>query len=361
MDNQLATTTNMTTSSEEALFPAENLLNPARSKIFRPRGNFEITSSNNKIHIIDTLAKTATIPVGSYNGGSKMAEAIGLALATVSSNWGCFHSPDLGFSFIRSSSPGILEISNSTNAIWDTIGFTGSTNIDATTLQYADERRRHTSEYIQVDLGTNANSVGFIGLIGPKSRPLDISGDATITVKGTNILDWDTPEVSKSVTRYADGLYVFLDDIADTKYRYWRLEFEDQQNTSDIELSNFYLGTYLTLNNRNVNSGFTKSYVDPSDIQVSENGAEFFLSRDRYREISNGSMNYMDAADRRDFEQMIHDHGIHTPFFVSFDPLQNCTQDITELTGYYRFASDPIIIHFRSDIYSVGFNLKEAL
>jgi hypothetical protein len=247
------------------------------------------------------------------------------------------------------------------NAAWDVLGYTGSTDEDA---GEADEQRNHTKEYFQMDFGSSGNAVQFCGLIGPISEVFSVSSDATITLKGTNILDFDTPEFSRSITHFDSGLYEFLDDAADTNYRYWRLEIVDRLNTSGPEgfiFSYLYLGTYLTIENRNVNSGFVKDWIDETTVQVSESGTEYFKIRPKYLAFRNSSMNFLDASDRRNIEQFFYDVGIYTPFFVAFDPLQNCTEDITELTKYVRFNGEPSFNHFRSNIYNVSFAVREAL
>lgn len=358
MDNQLVTSTNATTTIIDSDFPFANMLDGGRFKVTRFSGTFEIDSTINKIYINDGADKTASISTGQYTGSTLAAE-IQTQLNSVSSNWTCTYSTTTyKFTLARSSGTKTLRLSITTNAIWDAIGYTGVSDQDASE---ADEQRAHLKDYIEIDLGTNANSIGFFGLTSASNRVFPFSESATIQLLASNLANWSSPARTVTLDRNDFGIYQFLDDD-DSNYRYWRLEWVDRLNPNgaDWDLSNIYLGTYTTIANRNVGYGFTKNWKDPSAIIRAESGATYANIRQRYLELNSLSIAYMDSSDRKLLEQLFYDFGLHKPFWIALDPLEECTT-IDELTRYCYFSQEPAFNHFLKNKYTMSFAVRDAL
>lgn len=362
MDNQLITNSNVTTSLIDSTLPFSNMLDDGRFKTTRFTGTFEITTSNRNIYINDGTNHTVQVTSGLYSGGD-LASEIQTRLNAVSSNWECtYDSNSYLFTINRSSGTRTLRLSVTTNACWDTLGYTGSIDKTAAALP-ADESRVHTSDWIEIDLGNNANDIGFFGLVTPTNSVFPLSNSATITLMGSNVASWTSPAVSFSLSQNDAGLLKFLDPATgDMRYRFWRLEWTDRLNANGAgwEFSSIYLGTYLTLGKRNVNSGFSRQHRDLSTALQTESGAVYNNIRQRYVELSALTINYADADDRLNLEQFFYDFGLHRPFWVSIDPTEAC-HTLEELTRYVYFSAEPSFNHFKTNIYSMNFSVRDAV
>lgn len=358
MDNQLITTTNATTSIIDSSFPLSNMLDDGRFKITRFTGTFTIKSTNSVLYFNDGSDKSIQISTGQYSAAD-LATEIQTELNASSSNWTVSYSTsNYRFTVDRSSGTKTLRLSNTTNALWDTIGYTGAVD---QTAGVADEQRNHTKEFIEVDLGTNANEVGFFGLVAPANVVNPIGENATVELLASNLQNWSNPARTITLQSNDFGVYGFLDD-ADSQYRYWRFELTDRQNVNGPgwDFSNIYLGTYTTLANRNVNTGFTKNWIDPSSVFRAESGATYANIKQRYLQLDSLTINYMDQADRKNLEQLYYDFGQHRPFWIALDPVEDCST-IDELTRYVYFNGNPQFNHFRNSVYSMAFSVRDAL
>jgi hypothetical protein len=358
MDNQLITTSNVDTSLIDASFPFSNMLDDARFKITRFTGSFIIETSNSSLYANDGSDIIIQISTGQYTA-SQLATEIQTELNAVSSNWTVTYSTSTyRFTVDRSSGTKILRLSSTSNSIWDTLGYTGSVD---QTAGVADEQRNHSKEFIEVDLGTNANEVGFFGLVAPPNMTNPISDNATVELLASNLQNWSAPARTITLQSNDFGVYGFLDD-ENSRYRYWRFELTDRKNINGPtwDFSNIYLGTYTTLANRNVNSGFTKTWIDPSDVSQAGSGATYANIKQRYLQLNSLTINYMDQSDRKKLEQLCYDFGQHKPFWIALDPVEECST-IDELTRYVYFNGNPTFNHFRNSVYSMAFGVRDAL
>lgn len=365
MDNNYHedTSITITKSSELSGFPLSNSKDTARFRQHKFAGNFTIDATNNRIYIDEGGGQIpGTLVSGNYTPATLAAE-IQTRLNAIGANaWTCTYNTST-YSFEITASPSsTLLLSNQTNAVWDTIGFITTTDKTGTSFS-ADEQRNHTSEWIQWDLGV-AQPVNFFAMIGKLSETFTISSQATITLEGNNINDFSAAPLSRTLTRSDLGVYEFLDDLTDTTYRYWRLTIVDKFNLlgpEGIAISHLYLGDYTTLSKYNVATGFNKAYVDPSQVAVSESGAEYFNERQKYLEFSNLNIQYTQASDRRELEQLFYDKGISTAFYICFDPTLKCSEGLEELTKFVRFREQPTFSHVLADTYALSFNIKEIV
>lgn len=354
----------VTVSSALSGFPASNLTDSYRFRTWKTGGFFEITSSNSKIYINDGSNKTVTLTSATYTY-STLASHVQTQLNASSSNWTCTYSTTTGkFTIGRSAGTKTLRLTQTTDAAWDTLGVSGASDVDAASATYV--RRNHTSEYIDIDLGSAALSPTFFALIGPLGEVFSISDSATVTLKANTSASFGSAPYSVTLTPDTHGIYQFLDTEAgtSTNYRYWRLTLTDRENTvgpTGFKMGHLYLGDYTTLERRNVASGFTKTLVDSAEVVESQGGALYYQSGLKYMTYEGVELAYLDASDRRTLEQTFYDLGVSTPFYVSFDPTLLVSEDASEFTRYVVFSQAPTLTHIKSDIYTVSLSFREVM
>lgn len=365
MDNNFAEliSSSITESSELSSFPFSNAINKFRSKVWKPSGHFLIESAvNDKIYINDGTDRTITLTAATYTTPASLASHVQTQLNASSSGWTVSYSTTTYKFTITRSSAGTLRYSQTTEAAWSTLGYTGSTDVIATSF-VADEQRNHTSEFAVFDLGYAA-TITFFAAIGPLDEVFGISSAATIKLQANNLPQWSSPPLDLTLTRYDGGLFRFLDDQEDTGYRYWRFYYEDKYNPlgpEGISIGHIYLGDYTTFSNREVGHGYEKVINDPTNVSVSENGALYFDQKTKFSTFDGVSLEVLERDNKDYLETLFQAKGIHTPFYVSIDPLGNYTDSIDELTKYVVFADAPRFRHIYRDMFSTSLKLRELV
>jgi len=370
MANNFAELTNnaITYSSQLSGFPASNVVNKTRTKVWKPSGNFDIVAdSNDKLYINDGSNKTVTITAGAYATPTALATQIQTDLNAASSNWTVTYdgttTPTYKFTISNSGSV-TLRQTQTTNAIWDTLGYIGTTDDVGTSFE-ADAQRNHTSEYLRFDFGYQA-PLEFFALVSPLDEIFSLTQNASLRLLADNMdndTQWLTPALDITLTVTEAGVFKFFDDLT-SGYRYWRVEIIDRENPLGPQGLNFghmYLGDYITLTERNIGNGFTKNIQDPSVVLSSENGNLFFDKKMKYQTFEGLSIQFMNRVDRLELEQFFYDYGTTKPFYISLDPSIAMSSDISELTKYVVFSSMPVVTHVRYDIYSVQFSVRELI
>ena len=355
---------NITASSALSSFPARNFANTARSKIWRPAGNFEVTTSNQNIYINDGTDKTAVLTVGSYTPAS-LATEIQTQLNAVSANWTCSYDLSTEYKFTISNTGSVtLRFATTTNAAWDMLGYTLTSNQTSTSFK-AQEQRNHTAEWYKLDASASVTFDTFM-VISPIDEVFPLSTNATIKLQANNVDVWTSPPLDRTITRLDNGLYDFFDDdLTETlrTYRYWRFYYEDRLNPKGPEGVSFghvYMGDYLTTNT-NVASGFTKPTVDPSRASESESGARFFEERTKYTLLNGMAYQVIAEDDRLALEGLYSEFGRTRPLFVSVDPKLEISPNLGNLTYYVNFNADPTPQSLFRDKYSYTLSLREAV
>jgi hypothetical protein len=368
--NNFAETPNVapTVSSELAGFPISNAQNPSRSKVWKPAGSFTIADTNNKLYINDGSSNEITLDSATYGSAAALATeietkvnaAIGPITLSVS------YTASFFFEFTFSTSV-TLEISNQTNAAWDTLGFIHPADLTGTVLT-ADDLRIHSSEYVTFDFGFPAE-ISFFSMIPPADTTLGLTDSAVVRVQANNIDDFVTNVPYESIgTVTPNGVFTFLDTSEDLddlpSFRFWRVEIIDRTNAlgnSFLNIGNIYLGTYTSISARNIQSGFEKNLQDPTIITQSDSGVQFFDERTKYREYSGVNLLYLTSEDRLELEDFINRQGVSRPFYVALDPTLINSQSTDELVLYSVFNRMPRVVHVSNETYSMAMNFREAL
>ncbi len=361
-DNNLASAVaaTVTASSAQSSFPLTNLTNSFRFKTWKPAGNFTIDATNNKIYINDGSDKTVTLTNANYTY-TTLASHIQTQLNASSSSWTCTYSTTtFKFTIGRSAGTKIIRLTQTTGAAWDTLGYTGTADVTTTV---ADEQRNHTSEYVDIDLGA-ASEVTFLGLLGPLGEVFSISSTATVYLYGNTSASMTAPALSVALTPDTHGIYKWIDDNADTTYRYWRVKFVDRLNTAgplSFKFGHLYLGDHTTITSRNVTSGFDTTLVDTSEAVTSETGAAYFSTGYKMRTYDSVLIENLDATNVATLEQCFYDLGRSSAFYISLDPTLLASVAASDLTRYVVFNSDPTFTHIKSTYYSVSLSFREVM
>jgi len=353
-----SSSTTVTVSSEQVLYPATNLQLPQRYKQWSPDGRFTIDTTNNKFYYDDGSPQTATLSSADYTGATLAAEIE----TQLGGSYTVTYASSL-FTVVKSSGTLELTLTSTSNAVWDTIGHTGASDLTGALTYTSDEARIHTSETIDWDLGSDIATT-FFALIAKREGEFTLSSTATITLEGDSIPIAGSPAFTRTLTRGTEGVFEFLDDEVDHTHRYWKLTIVDRTNplgSTGLKIGVAYLGDYITLSSRGITKGFSKTQIDPSLKNTSESGATYYKVKNRYTRFSNLSMPFLSPTDRKAIEQFFYDMGNFTPFFLSMDPMLTASTDLQELTKYVKFDGDPSVTHVKTDVYTIQYNAVEDL
>jgi hypothetical protein len=331
-----------------------------------PNGLFLIETENRGFYYEYNGSSTGIIlDTGSYTG-TTLAAMIQTKLHVIDVDWDCTYSNNT-FNIHLNNVAGVtscsLRLSNQSNAVWQTLGFTGTVDIDLYAdvdhSVNADEQRIHTYEYLIFDIGYSA-PVDFFALIGESGEEITLSENAVVKLQGNSINSFTSPPFDKTITRTIDGYYRFNDDVA-SSYRYWRIYIEDKTNTLDaIKVSKVYLGDYTEIS-RNVSHGFTTSIEDLSTVVKSESGIIYADIKKQYSKISGINLNYITVTDKELLESFFLAVGLYNPFFISIDPTLKISTTLNKLTKYCFLESAPVYSHNVYSYYSTTLNVSEVL
>ena len=358
-DSNLIPDATLTASSAQSSFPVANVYEVHRSIVWSPNGNFTITASNQELYINDGSDVTVSVTTGDYDGPAALATQIQTDLNAASSGWTCTWSSTTRLFTIANSGSVTIRQTQTTNAIWSTLGFTGGTD-DTGTSFVADESRNHTGETLTIDLGASVEC-DFFAVVGPLTEIFAGSSSATIKIQGNSADSWASPPLDVALTWSNVGLFEFLDSNASRTYRYWRFYFEDKTNTvgpTGFNFGHMYLGSYKTVSTT-VASGFTKGTVDPSLEFLSDAGARWFSEKPKYQTFQGCTIEATTHADHLTLLQIVRDNGRVTPFYLSLDPSIAASTNQADLTKYGHFETDPSFGNLILDRYSMTFDFRE--
>jgi len=259
MNNQFATSANLTVSSEQATFPGSNVLNERRSKVWSPNGAFIIDDTNNKVYL-STGTIEITITNGTYTG-TTLAAQIQTDMNLVSANWTCTYSTSTNRFTLDNPNTAALAMQFTTNAIWDTIGFLTTTEIvvgAAFDPAISDEPRIHSEEFIKVDLGVQIDPT-FVGLVNPIDELFPVSEQGLVTIQANNVDEFDNPPLSIVATKTKDGILEQIDSETEERaYRYWKIKIVDRTNTAigpqGFKFGYFYIGDHKTFTSTDIST-----------------------------------------------------------------------------------------------------------
>jgi len=374
MDNQLLDSDanddgRITFSSELAAAPFTNSLNDQRSRVWRPTGFFNITSTTNTIYWDDGAPQSATITATTYATPALLAAAIQAAMVAITANITVIHTSATAFRFRFATSGADFDLKpgTTTNAMWDVIGFTGVLNLTVTsgTPVNADETRNHTEEFVQIDM-IGPQEIEAISAVPPIDGLFGLSNSAMVKIQANNVDLFTSPPLDITITFDDRGAYKLLSssDTGFSAYRYWKWSYVDRTNPAgpeNVDIGKLDFATFTTFTSSNIARGYTQAQVDPSTAQESERGNRFFDTRTKYETFRSMAVQNLSAADRNALEQIYNDFGKTRPLMVSFDPELVFSTVQSELTRYVFFDTDVSKDHQFLDIFNIGLTFREAV
>lgn len=347
--NNWLTASGFSVSSADASYPANNLVNTIRSKVWKNTGLFEITATNNVVYV---ASSSFTVPVGTYTFAT-LATAFGTASGA---NALTLQRAASGLITITKGSSTTYELGSRTNAIWDTLGFFRTTNTPAAGIT-ADERAYHTSEWILVDLGV-AQECTFAAMIPPNGETFSLTENATVKLQGNNINVWTAPNYDTEME--VDGLGAFLAPTDAGAHRYWRIKIVDPTN-SLISVAAAYIGDSYIPVNTNLTNGFTRQSNDQSIRVYSESGARYVDERPKVTTISSAKVEFLKDDDLYDAEQLMYELGQSENFFLCMDPTSNVSSRLSKMTHYVSLDGPASFQHVLGGYYHTSFQLREVI
>jgi len=351
--NSLSYGTLTDNSGNVAGFPASNVATQNRSNVWVCKGNFDITTDNNKLYID---SDTYTIQVGSYSGSE-----LGVAINDQISPDGFYiYYGDGGKFYIRNIYNGFtLKLSNQTSAIWDTIGFVGSVDINVLISEFEISYTRiHTSEYLYYDLGSEMD-VSFFALLPLRNYSIPLSTNAVVNVKASNVDDIDTAPLDVNIPINDDGCFYFLEDGTDLSYRYVWITITDRENpiSGGLAFSQVFLGGFSYLENKTVDSNFNIQFVDRALRTESQAGGLYFERYGRHTRWSNLRYSNLTKTQLETIQQLFYDVGKSINFYMTIDS-GNFNNDISQFIIYGVFDGDPSVNVGQSNYFDANFEMR---
>jgi hypothetical protein len=363
-NNFVGADVSLSATSAASGYPLTNVYDPDRSVPWKAAGHFKITSANSAFYFNDGSARTANVTPGNYTAAT-LATAIAAAAvssgATATVVASAYSTAPYVWQLVFSTSV-TLSLNTTTNAIWDTLGFTGTTARSGTSFR-ADAARAHTHEQITIGIGIPIAPT-FLAAIAPVDEVFGASNSATYTLMGNNVDSWDSPPVSVSLTLNDAGVFAFIDSLANSTYEFWALKIVDREHvsgTAGVRIGHLYLGDHITFTTANVGVGWSKLQADPSMISQSRSGKRFSNRKPKKRVFEGLTSRYVVADERREFEQMIYDVGIDTPFYASLDPMLLQCDDLAEWTVYGHMTNGTRSLHILRDLFSITVEIEEEV
>jgi hypothetical protein len=345
-------------SSQKSGFPASNILNINRSQKWVSNRNFTIGPNNKFIYINDGSDIDVELTEGNYQVDDLLLHIIN-RLNTLSNNWSGIYYYSTGIFNLSNTGTVTMRFSEQTSSTWNTLGYLLTT--DQSGISFDSQAPRiHSEEFFIFDFGVS-RPVDFVALIGPATRGLGLSMNATITLEASNLSFFSSPALSVTVPIEGNGAFRFLDDVYST-YRYWKIKIEDPMNTTgEVSFSNLYLGDYETVEQTNISFGIEENEVDLTTQTVAESGRVFFDIGNRYTSFNNLSIGIMDLEEKEKIMRMWKKNGAAMPFYISLDPKEQITNDLGSLTRFVYFSGQPIFNHIIYKLWSASFALREVV
>lgn len=369
----------LTSTSQEANFPDDNIINTDRNKPWRTPtsgGYFNISAGTRFIDFISAngSVNAANISIGAYSLGSLRDEIID-RMNTVSSvtKYNVTFGSDFRWIIQRDSAgaAGSLAIlwnsgANAANSIGRTLGYSTSANDSTTTgTLTADDRAIHTYEFVQFDLGS-ARTVSAIAIIDTVRDGILIQtnvNSGTVRWQGSDTEVFTSLTIDLTLTIQNKQYVAKPTGGTGTipSARYWRILISDPRNSDGyVQLGYASFGVPFEPTSTDVSPDWEISYIDPSPSQRAIGGQLFFDKRDQYKSTKI-NLPLMSNPDHDQMLEIFSITGLHQPFFLLIDPTLSVSANLGELTLFGRFKDNLILEYKISDLYDLRFDFEESL
>jgi hypothetical protein len=306
----------VTASSEHPSFPAVNTQHRWFKKPWRSKygtgsawGLFRITAANQNIYFNEGAGNlTCALTIGDYDTVTICAEIKSKMDAAGATYTPVYSETTPGYinKFTVSITTGTFKflLSNQTNAIWDTLGFTGVVDTALAALHTADEIRIHTGELVYCNFG----SVKTIKDIVLKNHNLQSTAviqaryysDAFITLVDTETLTWHAGQIGIRTEKI---------------YQYAAFYISDPDNPAGyVEMGLAWFGGEF-IPHYGYNGDREAAPQDPSIVTSSEDGQESTIQMSHFKEWGY-FFDAMTAADRVTWAAVFAIIGATRPCFI---------------------------------------------
>jgi hypothetical protein len=269
----------VTASSEHPSFPATNTQHRWYKKPWRSKygagsawGLFRFNATNNRIYFNEGGGQLiTTIIAGDYDTETLCAnmkarlDAIGALTYTVT------YSDDENKFTISASGNFELELSETTIAAWDKLGYTAGVDTGLDTSHEADAIRIHTEEFLYCDAGATST----LRLLAIKNHNLQSTAEVSIRYYSDAFL---TEVDHEDLTWHAGQIAARISE----SYRYFSVRISDPDNPDGFA----EVGLVWGADAAQLHYGYTPDRgrvpEDPSAISASEDGQESSIQLSRY-------------------------------------------------------------------------------
>jgi len=319
-------TVTLTASSEDPEFPATNIANPLRPKVWRSAktGNFVIDATNDNIDFDEGGGElNATIASGTFTA-STLATAIKTALEAAGAE-----TYTITFSLVTGKWT-IATGGATLSLLWDTgtntatsvgasIGFDVSSDDTGSLTYTAAAIAIHTQESVVIDLQTEESIDSFAMVFDPVDG-IKFTEDVVLKLQANATLNFTSPsvDVTLSIDQTYSTITHFFTSAQD--FRYWRVQIIDPKNSNlQVEFSKIML-SFATQLTQSPEIGFVDKLMDQSRSQQNDYGHQYF---DVFPVRRSFTFNYA-ALTESDLEKLwiIYNRvGTVTPIGISLDPI----------------------------------------
>lgn len=374
----------ITSTSQETVYPDDNVINVDRNKPWRTP-TATVNASNGGYFVISAGSRwidfrsangslnAASMSIGAYSLGSLRSEILSQmntvsAVATYTASFGTdfrwMISPSQG-------AAGSLTIlwnngANAANNIASLMGFSTSDNDSTTTgTLTADNRAIHSYEFVQFDLGA-ARTVSALGIVDRLADGIQIQTSAnsgTVRWQMSDTQAFTSLTVDLTLT-IQSGQYIAKPTGGSGTIpaaRYVRALISDPRNSNGyVQLGYISFGVPFEPTSTDVSIDWVLTMQDPSPIQKALGGQSYFDKRDKFRKTQI-SLPLMSNADHDTFQSVFSITGISEPLFLLIDPTLSVSANLGELSIYGRFNDNFEFQYQVSDLYDLSFEFEEAL
>jgi hypothetical protein len=353
-------TVDLISSSEDASFPASNVQDQFRGKVWRSSGNFKIDGSNNLLVFNDGSDKTILITSGDYTA-SALASELQTKLNSSSSGFTVTYSTvSLKFTIARTTTFSILW-SDPVCTIRQTLGFGSIDDTGASSYLAHELRICWPSEYLIFDIGVSDNPKAIF-IIDANNSEIKIQDTATIKLQGSLTNSWNSPE---SITLDNDNYTIAkinINGLFSSGKRFFKVNIEDVNNpTGYIQSGKIYIGDCYEIESTDIQRNFQETYTDLSTIDRSLSGQIYVDENSYFNTYGEISLELCNKTDADFIKNLWATHRKSKPFFVAFDSELKVTDELSEWTKYVRLTSEPTFTSVTCDLYNVSISVEEVI
>lgn len=348
-------------SSTKVGYSSGDMIDPSqRTKVFKFGGRFLIEADvNDKFYI---NGNTYSIPADDYASGeilaSVMTSYIGGAVYVFYSEF------SKEFSITGDSGAVTLNLSNTTNAIWETLGYTTGVDTGPHMIGvqvFANMVRSHwPHEEIFIDFGYSA-PIGFIGMVTDLAEEFKIPQGAEIRIQANTVNSFIAPPLDQIIPVFKTGAFKFIDDVEDSVWRYVKITIKCPTFADTPEIGYLYIGDYSTFPERNIETGFEHSHDDSSLLSRADDGQIYANDRTPVRRFQSMEVGLARPECAAFLKNVYKKKQLSVPFFVAIDPTEYLSESFDEYIALVRLESPPKYKHILKDFFQMSFELKEAI